>query len=189
MTRSLLYHGKQPVDTIYIDFSRAFDSVVHSKLIHKLRCFGINGLLLKWIEAFLYCRSQFPILLPIASSSYTDDLKLYSSLTSLDDCHNLQVVLSNLLIWSNNWQLKVNVSECHILHLHKNSPLMDYYFNHIRLEPCYLVNDIGVDIDSLLNFDKHILTVLLPKIILVEDYWGFVSRNVHVFRRAYIYVF
>jgi len=26
----------------------------------------------------------------------------------------------------------------------------------IRLEPCYLVNDIGVDIDSLLIFDKHI---------------------------------
>jgi len=63
---------------------------------------------------------------------YADDLKLYISLTSLDDCHNLQVVLSNLLIWSNDWQLKVNVSKCHILHLHKNNPLMDYYFNHIR---------------------------------------------------------
>jgi len=33
---------------------------------------------------------------------------------------------------------------------------MDYYFNRIRLEPCYLINDVGVDIDSLLHFDKHI---------------------------------
>jgi len=33
---------------------------------------------------------------------------------------------------------------------------MEYYFNHIRLEPSYLINDIGVDIDSLLHFDKHI---------------------------------
>jgi len=55
---SLSFHGKQPVDVIYVDFSRAFDSVVHPKLIHKLRGFGINGLLLKWVEAFLYCRSQ-----------------------------------------------------------------------------------------------------------------------------------
>jgi len=47
---------------------------------------------------------------------YADDLKLYASLTSLDDCHNLQVALSNLLIWSNDWRLKVNVSKCHILH-------------------------------------------------------------------------
>jgi len=52
---------------------------------------------------------------------YADDLKLYTSSTSLDDCQNLQVVLSNLLIWSNDWQLKVNVIKCHILHLHKNS--------------------------------------------------------------------
>jgi len=47
-----------------------------------------------------------------------DDLKLYTSLTSLDDCHNLQGALSNLLIWSNDWQLKVNVSKYHILHLY-----------------------------------------------------------------------
>jgi len=32
---------------------------------------------------------------------------------------------------------------------------MDYYFNHIHLKSCYLVNDIGVDIDSLLLFDKY----------------------------------
>jgi len=32
-----------------------FNSVVHFKLLHKFSSFGINGLLLKWIEAFLYC--------------------------------------------------------------------------------------------------------------------------------------
>jgi len=30
---------------------------------------------------------------------------------------------------------------------------MDYYFDDNRTEPCYLVNDIGVDIDSSLHFD------------------------------------
>ena len=34
-------HNKTPVDVIYIDFSRAFDSVVHSKLLVKLETFGI----------------------------------------------------------------------------------------------------------------------------------------------------
>jgi len=86
------------------------------------------------------------------------------------DCHNLQVVLSNLLIWSNDWQLKVNVIKCHILHLQENNPLVAYYVNHIRLESCYLINDIGVDIDSILHFDKHIDRIV-PRLILVSDYY------------------
>ena len=43
---------------IYIDFSKAFDSVVHSKLIYKLSNFGINGKLLDWLNAFLTNRLQ-----------------------------------------------------------------------------------------------------------------------------------
>ena len=41
-------HSKTPVDVIYIDFSRAFDSVVHSKLLVKLETFGICGKLLSY---------------------------------------------------------------------------------------------------------------------------------------------
>ena len=37
----------------YIDFSRAFDSVSHTKLLHKLKSYGINGILLEWISDFL----------------------------------------------------------------------------------------------------------------------------------------
>ena len=41
------------MDIIYIDYSRAFDSVVHSKLIHKFKCYGLQYELLSWIESFL----------------------------------------------------------------------------------------------------------------------------------------
>ena len=50
---AILLHNKTPVDVIYIDFSRAFNSVVHSKLLVKLETFGISGKLLSWISAFL----------------------------------------------------------------------------------------------------------------------------------------
>jgi hypothetical protein len=45
-------------DVIYIDFTKAFDSIVQSKLLLKLELFGISGLLLKWISGFLTNRTQ-----------------------------------------------------------------------------------------------------------------------------------
>ena len=41
------------VDVVYLDFSKAFDSVNHQLLIHKLQSFGINGNLLSWFNSYL----------------------------------------------------------------------------------------------------------------------------------------
>jgi len=46
------------IDVAYIDFQKAFDSVVHSKLCHKLKSYGISGKLLNWITEFLFNRVQ-----------------------------------------------------------------------------------------------------------------------------------
>ena len=54
--------NKHSVDTVYINFSHAFDGVVHSKLLYKLAAFGIHGLLLRWIEVFLSNRVQCVVL-------------------------------------------------------------------------------------------------------------------------------
>ncbi len=46
------------VDSIYLDFSKAFDSVPHSRLLQKLENLGIRGQILSWIGAFLQDRRQ-----------------------------------------------------------------------------------------------------------------------------------
>ena len=48
-----------PFDTIYLDFKKAFDSVPHSRLLVKLRSYGIDGKLYQWIKSFLSDRSQY----------------------------------------------------------------------------------------------------------------------------------
>ena len=52
-----LDHGA-PVDAIYLDFSKAFDSVPHYRLLEKLKMYGIGHELLLWIKDFLIGRRQ-----------------------------------------------------------------------------------------------------------------------------------
>ena len=59
----------------YIDFKRAFDAISHSKRIHKLKSYGLDGNLLLWISSFLTNRfqqvkinSHLSQLLPVLSS-------------------------------------------------------------------------------------------------------------------------
>ncbi len=50
--------AKLSVDSIYLDFCKAFDSVCHKKLVHKLSSYGLGGNLLDWIKDFLTYRTQ-----------------------------------------------------------------------------------------------------------------------------------
>jgi hypothetical protein len=46
------------VDSLYLDFSKAFDSVSHHLLLHKLTYYGIAGTLHNWFESYLNGRCQ-----------------------------------------------------------------------------------------------------------------------------------
>lgn len=52
---SALNSGTQ-VDSIYLDFSKAFDSVNHDILIRKLFNFGVRGSILSWLKSYLINR-------------------------------------------------------------------------------------------------------------------------------------
>jgi len=65
-------HSSCNVDVVYIDFSRAFDSIIFSKLLTKLEHYGITGKLLNFISAFIHKREHCVVL---------DDC--FSSVTSL----------------------------------------------------------------------------------------------------------
>ncbi|CAL4131540.1 unnamed protein product, partial [Meganyctiphanes norvegica] len=52
------YEEGKATDTVYLDFSKAFDKVDHDILCHKLRRLGITGKVGIWIKNFLSGRSQ-----------------------------------------------------------------------------------------------------------------------------------
>ena len=60
---------KKQVDAVLLDFSKAFDRVPHTRLLYKLRHYGITGKLHSWIETFLTSRKQRVMLEGALSSS------------------------------------------------------------------------------------------------------------------------
>ena len=49
---------KHSVDILYFNLAKAFDTVPHSKLIHKLKAMNLNKKLVTWIEDYLKGRKQ-----------------------------------------------------------------------------------------------------------------------------------
>jgi hypothetical protein len=66
---TLAIRNRHNVDAIYFDFAKAFDTVSHAKLIHKLSAYGFSGALLTFITDFLTGRTQH-VVLPNGSSSF-----------------------------------------------------------------------------------------------------------------------
>ncbi len=46
---------------IYIDFSKAFDTVDHQILLDKLENYGFRGQILKWLTSYLRNRQQYTV--------------------------------------------------------------------------------------------------------------------------------
>ena len=52
----------ESVDTIYLDFQKAFDKVPHKRLLVKLRGYGLDNNIISWIESWLSNRRQRVVL-------------------------------------------------------------------------------------------------------------------------------
>ena len=119
---------------------------------------------------------------------YADDLKLYSTIKSQCDAAELQSALDRLQQWCSDWQLQINTSKCHVLHLGKNNNnYYSYYLNGFKVGVADAVTDLGVNIDRTLKYDKHINNIVGRAYSRVGILFkGFASRSVQVLRQAYI---
>uniref|UniRef100_V5GPT7 RNA-directed DNA polymerase n=1 Tax=Anoplophora glabripennis TaxID=217634 RepID=V5GPT7_ANOGL len=93
---------------------------------------------------------------------FADDLKLFLSVSNLEDCLILQEQVDLVSRWCENNQLPINIDKCKICSFtSKKEPLVfGYTLENALLARCDNVKDLGVIYDNRLSFTDHINTII-----------------------------
>ena len=175
-------HGGSPYKYIYIDLSKAFDTLDHSILLAKLNYYGVCGLKNIIFREYFSGRHQYvdyndakseiksvsigvpqgSILGPLLFLIYINDLpsvsQIFHMLTYADDTTlycNLNGVNSEVTV---NIELSKLVNGSHLTnYLSILRKLNSWFFklNNVNIERVSQFNFLGVVINSTLKWDKH----------------------------------
>ena len=115
---------------------------------------------------FLLFINDLPDVIPPTTSTglYADDTKLYTAITSRQDCDNLQEALSYVDDWSKESNINFNTSKCKALTIsrRKQPIVLNYHLGSAELIRVDSEVDLGITVTSNLSWNRHI-TKLVTK--------------------------
>ena len=114
---------------------------------------------------FIFFINDLPNVIKNASVKiFADDTKAYNGINKPEDVTNLQNVIDEMFLWTQQWLLQFNKEKCKILHIGKKNPKNKYFIGpeqeRIELTETELEKDLGIYVDPNLDFKKHIKTIV-----------------------------
>ena len=110
---------------------------------------------------------------------FADDTKLYREMSDVTDVTTLQIDITEMDKWSNEWLMSFHPAKCKVLKLGRPISDLSDIFNPYTLSDHHLEveKDIGVIIDCELSFDKHIAEKVNKA-----------TKIVNIIRRSFMYL-
>jgi Reverse transcriptase (RNA-dependent DNA polymerase) len=93
---------------------------------------------------------------------YADDIKILRTISCNDDVALLQSDLDGLLVWADVNMLELNVEKCFCITFARIFNLIDssYTIMDRTLNKCGSIKDLGVIMDSKLDFREHVISIV-----------------------------
>jgi hypothetical protein len=112
---------------------------------------------------FLLYINDMPSLIqdPTEIMLFADDAKIFSRIRNVNDQYLLEDQLDKLFKWSCKWQMKFNINKCVVMSISTKKDILQYQYkmNGINLNIVKDFKDLGVNVNSRLNWTDHIMCI------------------------------
>ena len=116
---------------------------------------------------------------------FADDVKIFSKINSISDCHELQTILDKFFVWCYTNDMILNFDKCVVTSYKtssKNKIIFDYNINKNLLNRKNIIKDLGIFYDDQLKFDKHLMFVINK----ANKNLAFIKRSTDAIKSLYI---